>query len=99
MKVFISQPMRGKTDEEILKAREDAIVEIHKKYPSEQIEIIDSFFVDEHKKLNAVQCLGQSIELLGEADLVVFLNGWKDARGCVIENIVCNEYNISWMEI
>lgn len=99
MKVFISQPMRGKTDEEILREREDAIVRIHEEYPNERIEIIDSFLVDEHKKLNAVQCLGQSIELLGEADLVVFLEGWKNARGCTIENIIANEYGIKWMEI
>ena len=46
MKVFISQPMRDKTDEEILKERERAIDRIYEKYHSVDVEILDSFFKD-----------------------------------------------------
>ena len=42
-KLFISQPMRGKTDEEILKEREKAI-EKAKSILADDVEIIDSFF-------------------------------------------------------
>ena len=42
-KLFISQPMRGKTEEEILVAREKAIAKA-KKLVGEPIEVIDSFF-------------------------------------------------------
>ena len=42
-KIFISQPMRGKTDEEILVAREKAIAKA-KELVGEPIEVIDSFF-------------------------------------------------------
>lgn len=41
-KLFISQPMKGKTDEEILAVREKAI-ESAKEYLGEPVEVIDSF--------------------------------------------------------
>ena len=43
-KVFISQPMRDKTDEQIKAERERAIELVKKEYPNEDVEIIDSFF-------------------------------------------------------
>ena len=42
-KLFISQPMRGKTDEEILAVREKAIKSAEKMI-GEPVEVIDSFF-------------------------------------------------------
>ena len=44
-KLFISQPMKGKTDEEILKEREKAIASAKRNFvEDEEIEVIDSFF-------------------------------------------------------
>ena len=42
-KLFISQPMRGKTDEEILAVRSDAI-QAAKDAVGEDVEVIESFF-------------------------------------------------------
>ena len=42
-KLFISQPMRGKTDEEILAVRQKAI-ESAERNLGEKVEVIDSFF-------------------------------------------------------
>ncbi len=42
-KLFISQPMRGKTEEEILAVREKAIKSAEKQV-GEHVEVIDSFF-------------------------------------------------------
>ena len=45
-KLFISQPMKGKTDEEILKEREKAIASAKRNFvEDEEIEVIDSFFL------------------------------------------------------
>ena len=44
-KVFISQPMNGLTDEEILANREEAIENIKKRI-GDDIQILDSFFQD-----------------------------------------------------
>ena len=93
MNVFISQPMRGKTDDEIMAARGKAIDEVTALYADKgPVEILDSWFSDFDG--NAVQFLGRSISLLGEADLAVFLPGWNKARGCRIEELVANTYDI-----
>ena len=42
-KLFISQPMRGKTDEEILAVRAQAI-QSAERVLGEEVEVIDSFF-------------------------------------------------------
>lgn len=42
-KLFISQPMKGKTDEEIIEVRQKAI-EYAEKHMGEKVEVIDSFF-------------------------------------------------------
>ena len=93
-KLFISQPMRGKTDEEILAARETAI-ESAKRELDEDIEVIDSFFRGipeiENKPL---WCLGKSLQLMAEADVVYFCKDWERYRGCRIENICAVHYGI-----
>lgn len=94
MKVFISQPMRGKTDEEILKERTQAIENVKKQY--EDAEIIESYFDDYNPKDGCIplKYLSKSIELLADADLAVFLDGWSRARGCRLEHLCCVNYGI-----
>lgn len=44
MKLFISQPMAGKTDKEILDERERVLCNVKELFPDKEIEVIDSFF-------------------------------------------------------
>ncbi len=83
-KVFISQPMQGKTDEEIKRVRDTDIEFIKTVYPD--AEIIDS--------LSGVYMLGQSIQLLARADVLFLSAGWDKARGCRIEHSVAVAYGI-----
>ncbi len=93
-KVFISQPMNGKTNNEI-KAERAAIAEtIKAQHPQESIEVIDSFFEDAPHDAKPLWFLGKSIELLSTADIAIFANGWRDARGCVIEHECAVAYGI-----
>lgn len=92
-KLFISQPMRGKTDEEILAERERAIknaVECLR----EPVEVIDSFFQSAPVDAKPLWYLGESLKLLAEADVAYFVYDWENARGCVIENICAGKYGI-----
>ena len=93
LKLFISQPMRGKTDKEIMDVRQ-AILEEVKVTMGEDVELIDSFFKNAPADATPLWYLGQSILLLATADVVYFAKGWREARGCVIENICANEYNL-----
>ena len=97
MKVFISQPMNGKTLEEIESDRADIIKRIAPFLG--EFEVIDSVFKDyEPKNGNiALKYLSKSLELLADADLVVFGEGWEDARGCRIEHACAEEYGIRFL--
>lgn len=98
MKVFISQAMRGLTDEEILKTREEAI-EFAKTTidlsSGDTIEIIDSFFQSAPAEAKPLWFLGKSLELLSTADVCLFVGDWENARGCRIEHECCVQYGIS----
>lgn len=96
-KLFISQPMRGKTDEEILAVREQAIKSAKDLF-GEEVEVIDSFFQSAPADARPLWFLGKSLELLSTADVVYFAKGWEDARGCRIENTCAIEYGIKVIE-
>lgn len=92
-RLFISQPMKGKTNEEILVVREKAI-ESAKRNLGEDVEVIDYFFKDAPHDAKPLWFLGKSLELLSTADVAYFAKGWEDARGCKIENTCAVEYGI-----
>ena len=95
-KLFISQPMRGKTDEEILAERADA-VQAARDALGEEVEVIDSFFGTSDMS-HALEYLGESLKLLSKADIAYFAPGWRDARGCKIEHACADAYGIPHIE-
>lgn len=99
IKIFISQPMNGKTNEEIEDERNYIIGRLASQFAreNERIEIIDSFFKDEPYEALPLWYLGESIKLMSEADIVFFCNGWRTARGCQIEHDCALEYSMDTM--
>ena len=98
-KIFISQPMNGKTTEEIEEERNYTIGTLRSRFTrkNECIEIIDSFFKNAPHDAKPLWYLGESIKLMSEADVVFFCNGWQTARGCQIEHDCALEYGIDTM--
>lgn len=96
-KLFISQPMRGKTDEEIIAERQRIKEKVSDIIGGEDFQEIASFIDDRpdvEKNNMALYYLGQSLMLLSDADIVYFCDGWRDARGCSIEHEACTMYGI-----
>lgn len=93
-KLFISQPMRGKTDKEIMQERERAADYVRKVF-DEDVEVIDSFFESAPAEAKPLWFLGKSLQLLADADVVYFASGWETARGCIIEHTCALEYGIT----
>lgn len=85
MKLFISQPMKGRSNEEIEAERRSALIHFEAGC-GEEVEIINSFFKDAPVKAAPLWYLGESIKLLGEADVVFFCKSWQRANGCTIEH-------------
>lgn len=95
-KVFISQPMRGFSEEEILKAREEAKDHI-KKSIGEDVEIINSYFENYNPSKGCIplKYLAKSIDLLADADIIYMGKDWSKARGCMIEHTCARDYGIT----
>ena len=93
-KLFISQPMNGKTDEEIIHERNVAVRRA-KAVIKEDVQVIDNFFVKAPIETNPLWFLSESIEFLSTADIAYFAVGWNKARGCKIEYEVAKAYGIN----
>ena len=96
-KLFISQPMRGLTDIEILKVRLEIKNRVEKTI-GQPVELINSFIEDypvEIGKSIPVWYLGKSIQFLSQADIAYFGGDWRNARGCKIEYEIASAYGIN----
>ena len=93
VKAFISQPMNGKTNEEIENERAAAVARI-KELCGDEVEVVDSFFKDAPHEVKPLWFLGKSLELLSTADVAFFCKDWDNYRGCRIEHTCCIEYGI-----
>jgi len=99
-KAMLSQPMSGKTEEEIVKTREKAIKILKKR----GFEIINTLFTDEwyNKEQMQLRCvvqiplcfLAKSLENMSLCHAVYFCDGWINARGCRIEHDTALAYGL-----
>lgn len=100
MKAMISQPMAGKTDEEIAEARETAKANLEKM----GYEFVNTLFTDEWysdaamKERGVVQIplcyLAKSLENMSLCHAAYFCKGWEQARGCRIEHDAAIAYGL-----
>lgn len=100
MKVFISVPMRGRTDQEIAGAITIAKSKLAKmaEENNEVIEYVDNFIPIPYEadiKDYAMWCLGGAIQKMSKCDAIYFCPGWQEARGCVIERHVAVLYGLT----
>jgi hypothetical protein len=90
-KYFISQPMKGKTEEQVKEERAVLAAKIEAQGGS----VLDSVFPDfTGEGRTPLLYLAKSIELLARADVAVFMPGWENARGCRIEHAACRDYGV-----
>lgn len=89
MKFMISQPMKGKTNEQIKEERKELVQALE----SEGHEVLDTVFDEAPADEDiAIYMLSQSIRFIGKVDAVYFMRGWEKARGCRIEHEVAVQY-------
>lgn len=99
-KAMLSQPMNGKSEDEIKATRERAIATLEAK----GYQVVNTLFTDEWynpekmKERGVVQIplcfLAKSLENMSLCHAVYFCKGWEDARGCVIEHIAAEKYGL-----
>lgn len=97
---MLSQPMGGKTNEEIVATREKAIEVL----TSKGYEVVNTLFTDEWynrenmEKRGVVQIplcfLAKSLENMSLCHVAYFCKGWEAARGCRIEHEAAKAYGL-----
>ena len=100
MKAMLSQPMAGKTDEEIIATREKAI----KVLEGRGYEIVNTLFTDEwYSKESMTErgvvqiplCfLAKSLENMSLCHAAYFCKGWENTRGCRLEHEAAKAYGV-----
>ena len=105
-KVFISQPMSGLDEKEILSTRKKEIKEINRliddaiivgEYKTnDKREFFESVCKDpKYEKRNwDIYWLGRSIEELAQADMLWLCDGWEYSKGCNIELECAIQYGL-----
>ena len=110
MKVFISQPMSSRTDEEIFEMRDEIkrivmspILKNRFGYDESEVEFLSTYDDEFNTNLTeedfkerhkSIFLLGHALQLLSETDLVIFAPDFKTSRGCTIEKKICDLYHI-----
>ena len=99
-KAMLSQPMAGKTEEEIINTRNRAVAELENR----GFEIVNTLFTDEWysqqamKQRGVVQIplcfLAKSLENMSLCHAAYFCKGWENARGCRIEHEAAKAYGL-----
>ena len=97
---MFSQPMAGKSDEEIKAVREKAVAALEAKGYT----VINTLFTDEWysqdsmKKRGVAQIplcfLAKSLENMSLCHAAYFCKGWENARGCRIEHAAAQAYGL-----
>ena len=94
-KLFVSVPMKGRTEEEI-KASIQKMKKIAEIYEGEELELIDSYIEDNPPKdsKEAVWYLGESLKKLAQADVFIGICESYDWNDCCIERETAEKYGI-----
>lgn len=101
---MISQPMNGKSKDEIEATRAEA----EKHLESLDYDVINSWFKDEFYndadlaykngiKNDFIWFLAKSLDAMSKCDAVYFCKDWEYARGCRIEHRVATDYGMEVM--
>ena len=99
-KAMLSQPMGGKTDEEIVSTREEAVKVLQEK----GYEIVNTLFTDEWysrekmEERGVVQItlcfLSKCLENMSLCHVAYLCKGWENARGCRVETDAAKAYGL-----
>lgn len=100
-KAMLSQPMAGKTNEEIAATRDRAVAFLK----GMGYEVVNTLFTDEWYSKEAMEnrgvvqiplCfLAKSLENMSLCHAAFFCKGWEKARGCKIEHDAAVAYGLT----
>ena len=97
---MISQPMAGKTEEEIIAAREKATAFLE----GEEYKVVNTLFIDDRYKVEnminegivnfPLYYFANSVMNMCKCNVAYFCKGWEDTRGCRLEHEIAEAYGL-----
>lgn len=107
IKVFVSQSMQHSTAEKVMKERQIIMCYLKTLYPGYDFTLINQYSLkdkedwkDKSPRGRRWACLGRSIEMMADADLIVFMQDaivpGSNAPGCSVEWAVAQEYMVEY---
>lgn len=104
MILFVSQPFKGRTEEEIFEQRRDMIARFVKMYETfsgekGEFEVIDQYHQVAPEGASRFYYLGNNIQMMSQADFILFAPDWREAKGCQMEHTLCDIYDLPFIEL
>ena len=98
LKVFISQPIKDKSYEQVENERQVIIDRVKEYFKTNNLQFVKSHFSNDDFEISAqnhsLYLLAKCLEILSDCDIIVMATGWENARGCRIEYECARLYGI-----
>ncbi|MBR6289404.1 MAG: hypothetical protein IKR19_08715 [Acholeplasmatales bacterium] len=104
LRVFVSQPMSGLSDEAVKETRLEAEKAIDKYFSrfnnSKVYEIVTTYYDKEakdaeHYRFPKLYRLGHALMVLASCDYVYFAGNWKNKRSCILEFVASRMFGVN----
>lgn len=90
--VFVSQPMKD-VDPELIRHYVSCAKRFAEDKTHKRVHILETYN-PAYKKTHPITALSHALSMLSKADLCIFMPGWEEARGCIIEHETAVSYGI-----
>lgn len=94
IKVFLSLGMHGRTMEDIHKDISAMERELRRRYPDKELIFVDNADCTGLDADGRLYYLGEAIKKMDKCDAVYFHSGYKNHKGCLIEEKICELYGL-----
>lgn len=96
--LFVSQPFKGRTEEEVFEQRR-LIKEKIEELIKEECLVIDQYHQTAPEGAGRFYYLSQDILMMDDADIVAFSPDWMMAKGCRVEHELAVAYGLNMIEV
>lgn len=96
-KVFVSVPMRGRSEEDIKNDIDNAMIDLQEymaRYNNLEFIFVDNLISPPEGNHQRLYCLGEAIKKMGDCDWIIFCKNWERYSGCNVEHMVALQYGL-----
>jgi len=90
MRIYLSQSFENMCSKKVKKYRNEVIEILKEKFPGEEFEILENYI--SKFKGSAFELFLIRMEVMKNADLIVFGKNWYNSDGCKIESQIAQVY-------